>query len=836
MAQATITQCKGLVTQYNPLNVTEGALSQADDVIIRRENIVENRRGYASYGALSNAGKSLLVYLKKVIAHHGSTLSYDSGSGTFADFTGTINPPTGKKVRGVDAFQNLYFTTDKGVQVATSLTASAIRKSGVPRALEAALSITGSAGFLSTGNNVAYRIVIKRTDANSNAVFGYPSSRTRVYNGSGGSRNVAVRSYLPSEVTVNDIIQVYRTEQLAAASSTDDTAGDDMALVYQVNPLAGDIVNGYVDFTDSITDALRGAALYTSPSQETIAQANDRPPLCKDIALYKSDYMIYANTSTKQRLNLSLVGTGSLTGKTITLAGTTYNFGASEILSGGGSPQVAVSATGVAAVDIDITARSLVKVINLYALNTSVYAYYLSGSDDLPGQIMIEERGVGAAAYTVQSSDTVIAGMFFPQPPVTPGTNDSSTSTNEVRKNALYFAKAQQPEHVPPTNYLFAGPANAEILRVVALRDSLIIISEAGVYRMTGESPQNFQISPLDLTVFCLAEDTVAALANQVFMLSNQGVVAISDTGVQVVSREIETDIIPLLSYANVGVYSSGAAYESDRCYLLSVQDASTDTSPTQTYVFNAFTRTWTRYTFGFVAALVERSTDKLFFLKSGESKVYRERKSFSNIDYADPEESITITAIDADSVTFTTAGSPPKAGWVIDQNSSSAPITSLVSLGGGSFQAVLLFDPPSNWTLASANLFPAIEAVVEWAPWSAGQPGMMKQVRQSSLLADPSSDNNTASLVIASFRTDLDSDKEEVLIENSSARWGSASWGNTPWGGSTDTYGYPTYVPRNKQYLRLLFFGAKHNRALEKVSFAGISHTFEMKTERYSK
>lgn len=837
MAQDTIVQCKGLVSQYNPLNVVPGTLVRADDCISRRENTFENRRGNELYGALTAAGTQLLTYLKRVIVHQGTELRYDNGSGTFTSYTGTVNPISGEKVRGVEAFQNLYFTTDTGVKVATALSAGSIRASGSPRALDVSLSLTGASGFLSNLNNVAYRSVVQKTDANGNIIQGYPSGRSRVYNSAGAARNVLVRAYIPSEVTTSDIIQIYRTDQVAAASSTDDTAGDEMGLVYQVSPTSTDVTNGYIEFTDSITDELRGAALYTSPSQETISQANDRPPLCKDVALYQSGYVFYANTSTKQRLYFSIVGTSSLSGKTITLAGVTYNFGASEIISGGGSPQAAVGATGVAAVDIDLTARSLVNVINRYASNTAVYAYYLSGSDDLPGQIMIEERGVGAAAYTVQSSDSAIAAMFFPQPPVSPGTNSASTSSNEVRKNGLYFSKFQQPEAVPPLNWLPVGPGNSNILRIVALRDSLIIISEAGVYRLTGDSPQNFQVSPLDLTVVCKGKDSVAALANQVFMLSNQGVVAVSDTGVQVVSREIEPEFAPLLTYSNLEANTYGVAYESDRCYLISTVSDSGDSSPNQTFVYNAFTRTWTTYTFAFTAAIVESSIDRMFFTFPSKSAVYRERKSFMDTDYQDPSETITINSITTTTVTITTPGGVvPQEGWVLEQGSSAFPIDEVTDLGSSQYSVTLSEDVPSSWVTGSATLYPSIDMRVAWAPWTASQPAIMKHVRQVTLLADQLSTNNTATLVKATFKSDLDSNEEEIDITNTSARWGLKPWGVFGWGGQADTFGYPTFVPRNKQYSRTLTVGVRHNRGRERVCITGVSFTFDMVSERTSK
>lgn len=831
--QDAVTRCLGLVTQYNPLTVAPGALIQADNAVIRRENTLENRRGYAVYGTLPATASKLMAYLKRVLALNSTSVHYDNGSGTFAAYSGTYSAPSSARMRSVEARGNLYATTTKGVQVFTNLTGTAARYAGAPRCLDPSGATAGAgSGFLSASSQCAYRCVIQRTDSNGNVLVGYPSTRLVVYNTGGTSDNVALTLTLHSECVAGDVIQFYRTEQVAGTAS--DAAGDEMGLVYQFSLSASDISTGTVTFTDSIIDALRGATLYTSSSQEGIAQANERPPQCRDIALYKNDYLFYANTQTRQRLNLTLVGTGSLSGHSIKVNGVTFSFGATENTATG---QVKVSAAVLASVKIDETARSLVRVINRYASNTTVYAYYLSGPDDLPGQILIEERGVGAAAFTVQSGDSTIAPMFYPAPPVTPLTSTESTSTNSVQKNAIYYSKAQEPEHVPLLNYLLVGSSNNDILRIAPLRDSVIVIKDnEGVYRLTGESEGNFTVSPLDLTVICKSADSVVVLNNQVFMLSNQGVVAISDTGVQVVSREIEDAIGPLLGLSNLDDYTVGCAYESERSYLLSTISASTDTEPTQTFVFNFFTKTWTRWTFGFTDALVEDSTDKLFFIKSGDSNVYRERKDFSDSDYADPEYSITITGLSGKDITFTTLGITPEAGWVIETAGSGITIDSVVDNGGGSYTATLVITPPSDWVPGSGELFPSVAMEIVWDTWSGSQPGMMKQVREFKVLTDNLTGNNSLTALTATFRTDLDGDQEEIEIENAASRFGTSPFGEFPWGGVGDNSAAVTWPPANKQYCRLMNAGVKHSRAREKISISGCVYTFNMIGERTNK
>jgi hypothetical protein len=901
VATDTVTKCLGLVTQHNPLEIQKGGLVKADNAVVRRPNVIENRRGYAQYGALANTPKQFLKYAGRVLVHHGSVLSYDNGSGTFADYTGTYSAPSGYLMRGVEANSNLYITTSAGVKVITDIAGTQARQAGVPRSLDPSYEMAGAAsGFLDASYQCAYRAVIKRIDANGNVLLGYPSTRIVAYNTGATSDNVELTLYLPTEVTTADTIQFYRTAKVSGVAS--DASGDEMGLVYEVKPTSSDITNGFLTFTDSITDELRGATLYTSPSQEGIQQGNSRPPLAKCLALYKSAFMIYANTATKQRLFFSLIGATRLgfattgdttngsdqlvnvadttnlaigwkvsgtgipagttvanivgstvtlsqnatvtdtgvditftTDETLTLAGTAYGFGTTEIVSGAGSPQVKVSVTGTPAVDIDETARSLVRVINRYASNTSVYAYYLSGSDDIPGSLLIEERTLGGAAFTLQVSAAAMAGDFSPSPPVAPATSSESTSSNDVRKNGLFYSKSQQLEHVPELNYLPVGPSNTEILGAVALRDSLIILKEEGVYRMTGETAQSFSVTTLDDTVRCKARNSICKLANKVYMFSDQGIVEVSDTGVQVKSWDIEKSIQKLLPLSNLDDYTYGIAYESDRTLLMSTVATGADAEPTQTWVYNVFTSAWTRYPFGITAGIVEDGADKLYFALPDQLNVYRERKDYTASDYADPDHEIEITAIDGDEVTFTLTGATPEEGWVIEQDGAEGPpITDIVDNGSNSYTATLSEDAPAAWDAGAADIFPPVELDVEWNAWNS-LPGTLKQAQEFKILADSIEETSQTTEVVATFRTDLDGDREEVPLDTASSSWGS-SWGGFPWGGISDQDAYPTWPPRNKAYFRLMNPGVIHRRAREPFACDGYALTFEVISERTSK
>lgn len=968
MPEQAVTKCAGLITQYNPLTVREGALIQADNAVVRREDTVENRRGYAQYATLSSEPDQLFNYNGRILSHHGTTISADNGSGTFNAYIGSFTAPidltttgnvsngsttvanlatisgvrrgqivsgtgipagtyilsiagtsivlsqagtatntgvtltfSSRKIYSQEANSNVYITTTNGIRVlqdvtppisitanthsnnvldnlsstvgvlpgkiisgsgipantyvasilgttvtmsanaSSSLTGTAItitstsRQAGVPRALAPSLSLVSGSTF-DDNTQVAYRIILQRTDENQNVLNSYPSQREWIANSSGGAKNIQLICYLPSAARAGDVVQIYRTPIVTYNPSTGaDEAGDEEALVFQQTLAQSDILTGSLTVTDTVEDALLGATIYTAPSQEGIGQANAEPPLAKDVAFYKN-FMFYGNTETKQILYVNLISVENLYnsgtyGKTVIIAGTTYTSAATETISTG---HFATVSTGVPAVDIDNAARSLIRVINGYSSNTLVYAYYLTTPDTLPGQIAIEARTLGSAAFAIQVGSSGTAGDFFPAPPVSPNTTTESTSSNQVNKNGLYVSKEQELEAVPLTQIYYVGPANSEILRLEPLRDSLIIIKEDGIYRLVGETVQSFTITPLDLTVACQAINTVATLANNVQMLSNQGVVSIGDTGVEVISRPIEPEILPLLTYANLSTFSYATGYESEREYIISTIGSAGDTAATQIYVFNIFTRAWTRWTFATTSMVVLKGRDILFLTKNGQSKVFMERKGFNNSDYADPVLAIVINSISGSTINFTLASDTPVAGWVIEQGITQIKISS-IQADASTWNAVMAEVPPSSWTTGAALIYPAINMQVEWDAFTAGAPGYLKQLQRVAILTDDIGSNDSVSSLFATFRTDLSRNMESTEIFSDAEGWG-GPWGTIPWGGIAETFSYPAWPPPRKSYFRTYNFGVIHQNALEKCSVSGFATTFIPVSERTNK
>lgn len=302
-----------------------------------------------------------------------------------------------------------------------------------------------------------------------------------------------------------------------------------------------------------------------------------------------------------------------------------------------------VFTAGTPAQNIGDTAKDLIKVINRFSSNSSVKAYYLSGFDDLPGQILIEEEDINGSAFTATAASH---GAAFD--PTLPTSGNSVSSTNDEFKNAVYFSKSQEPEAVPTLNFFRVGSADEQILRIIPLRDSMFIFKEDGVYRLTGEDPTNFRVDPFDLTVKLKGRETARPLDNLIYFLSEQGISWLSEANAEAVSRPIEDKILELFPFSNLEEQAFAISYESERQYILFLPTASTDITPTQAFVYNVSTEAWTQWILTKSAGFVDPVTDKIILADANSNQVNVERKQRSFRDYVEEEfDGLTITSID---------------------------------------------------------------------------------------------------------------------------------------------------------------------------------------------
>lgn len=325
--QAVTLQISGLQTFKNYLSSNlPGALEEALNIIIDRDNIAEPRRGFFqfgnTFGITTDREKQIFSYKDRILRHYTDKLQFDSdGAGTFTDFTGTYEEITpGRRIKGIEANSNFYITTSEGIKKISASSAAdlsnvTIIEAGGPKGLDVKLTPNYTQeGFLSPFSKVAYRVVWGYTDANSNLILGAPSQRAIVQNNDPvNSCVVDLEFAIPADVTSTAYFyQIYRTALSTEASIELLDAldpGDEQFLVIEDFVTAVQLSASEVTLTDVTPDDFRahGALLYTNPvSGDGIEQANDKPPFAEDICLFKGT-TFYANTKTRHRLSFSLL-------------------------------------------------------------------------------------------------------------------------------------------------------------------------------------------------------------------------------------------------------------------------------------------------------------------------------------------------------------------------------------------------------------------------------------------------------------------------------------------------------------------------------------------------
>lgn len=186
----------GLQTQSNQLDLPEGSLSVASNVVIDRDNVIQKRRGFKlygnSFGSSTDVSKQLMQYRDQLIRHYLNKLQFDNGSGLWTAFPGDfLEPQTGIRIKSVAANNNFYFTTSEGIKKIASATSdlstATISNAGGIKAIDISTSLNfdSLSGFLPENSTVAYRAVWAIKDVNGNLVLGTPSSRSEIYNPTG---------------------------------------------------------------------------------------------------------------------------------------------------------------------------------------------------------------------------------------------------------------------------------------------------------------------------------------------------------------------------------------------------------------------------------------------------------------------------------------------------------------------------------------------------------------------------------------------------------------------------------------------------------------------------
>lgn len=727
--QIISSKINGLGTNSNPITDPEGSLEVMENSVANRPGIAENRRGMNRYATSTSTVVALGEYNDTLIALDGTALKYDV-AGTLTTLSYSASPPTGHRMRFMEEQKCLYFPTTTGIQRLDALPGT-VRPAGCPRGLDLTLALhTGTGAVLPATKFMGYRLTWLIKDANGRPIESYPTPLYIIVGDAAVAKDIDLTSSIPDGIQAGDYYRIYRTDYAALAVDV----GDSCYLVQEVGVVAGDITNGYISFADNLS-IVDGSNLYSNPNENTIDQGNDPPPYAVDLCTFKG-ITLYGATKREQILDLHLISLTGIVADTdsITIGSETYTASTAESVA---NKKFQLFTGGTAADNVEDTTQSLCKIINL--ASSSYYATYFYDVNEEPGHFTIWGRTLATAQFAVTANDAGCGACFTPVLPTSGTTVQSKADENP---NRLCESRVDQPDAVPWNNYDDIGSQNSAIMRVIPLQDSVIIVKEVGIYRLSGDTIDNFSIKPMDPTIRCFAPDSWGVLNNQAVGLSDQGVVRVDENGVAIISFQVDNTIKEIFATPNFQTICHATHYPSERLYILWAPESSIDTYATVGWVYNflieggQWSGPW-RKNIGCTHLM--RTEDKLYLAKADEYYVLKERKSYvtSFNDYSDESIAVTLSGVttttDADgytvsqaTVAYSYAIATFGVGWVIVQGSDAACVETCVNNGGGSYTVTLSENIPGLVNGAATAEMP-ITSILRWRPQTANNPHVIK-------------------------------------------------------------------------------------------------------------
>jgi hypothetical protein len=501
--------------------------------------------------------------------------------------------------------------------------------------------------------------------------------------------------------------------------------------------------------------------------------------------------MLYANTRQRQQLTFTMMSIPAVD-ETITINSVAYTAKNAETIASGQFDRSG---------SIESTLRSLERVVNRYATNTAVYAYYLGG-----GQMLIMRRDFTDTTFTITAS--VSTRYSF----------DRTTSTSFTQANSLLISKPNEPEAAPAGRQFLVGRADAAIIRVIPVRDAAYILKEDGVFRLTGTSFENMIVEEHIATLRIRGDENAVRFENSVILACNQGVVSVDGGGYRRLSEAIDNLLIPALNESDIQTESFSASYDTERLFIIRVPRISDNGS--EMFVFSGETGQWTQWERSDVFGVV--LNEKLWLTSA--TQVYEERKTLDRSDFADEQYSLTILTAVGTTVSVVSAANV-LAGMTLKQVDEEQLIT---AVNGND----LTVADATDFIGGSATAYAPIRCEIQFVEQDAGDPTRMKHFLETCGVFEDAS----FAEIEFSWGTNLTSLYARVDVRGkSSAPWGRFAWGRVAWGGrNSGKAALRTYVPRRASRALWLFPRLTLEQAFESFSFAGFSIKFNDMTDKF--
>lgn len=458
---------------------------------------------------------------------------------------------------------------------------------------------------------------------------------------------------------------------------------------------------------DASPTSLLGESAYWNASQGGLLSAHDHPPDAFDVAMFR-DHAIYASPRwhATGRVVLTAVGTAGLqAGNTIQLPGGTITAAAAEDAEA--LEFAVVTDRDTDALNLHETILSICRVINRNP-GLGVTAVPTSSS---------ESADPGAFALRANEHGATCSAVFGTTQGTSPWSPANGLNVLAQRQhNVIAISLPGIPDAVPELNTLAAGLSDLAVLRVIPLRESALIFKEDGLWRLTGANLASFELRELDLSCRLLAPDTACVINGVCLALAEHGVVAVRDTGVEVVSGDIHETLKRRLAPAMrdvVRTVARAVVDESERLYHLWLPTDPSDTVPTEGWTLSLDTGLWTQRTDLYSCAVRHRTGHVWAGLGD---RLYRDIRPESrsvgrHVEFTDGVRAGGVSLSSYSGVGLTLGeGHGAQVGDAILQGEL---LANVVAVDGN----LVTVDHEEAWTLGAVDIYRAYDVEVEWAP-----------------------------------------------------------------------------------------------------------------------
>jgi hypothetical protein len=272
-----------------------------------------------------------------------------------------------------------------------------------------------------------------------------------------------------------------------------------------------------------------------------------------------------------------------------------------------------------------------------------VRLYRLSQPNVITTDVFVEGPVTPTTFKTSSTYVNMLSGInrvirYYGESVWTPDLFAGVASDNERRVDYVYYSPPGEPEAVSAANYIPVGTSGKAIRRIVPQRDRLLVFKDEGTYAIYGDFP--FQVSLIDDTVAILAPDSAVAIGSTVIVLTEDGIMAVTDGGIQMISKVIDSTLKPYWAapYRSTTRTAFGVAYESEKVFALFMPPLGITGYEAKAYVFGLESQAWTTWTYlaPRLCGRVDPFTDTAYYGLTNSPRLVKDRNTSSTADYED--------------------------------------------------------------------------------------------------------------------------------------------------------------------------------------------------------